>query len=97
MTALGVKTYRFSISWPRVLPDGKGKLNPGGLDYYGRLIDALLEAGIVPNITLYHWDLPQKTGRPGRLGEPGCDRLVLRLRTFDVYGIRRPGSVVGDI
>jgi beta-glucosidase len=58
MREMGLKAYRFSISWPRVLPEGKGAVNPAGLDFYDRLVDALLEAGIEPMITLYHWDLP---------------------------------------
>ncbi len=56
---LGVKSYRFSFAWPRVLPEGVGRVNRKGLDFYERLVDGLLEAGIVPNATLYHWDLPQ--------------------------------------
>jgi len=59
MQELGVNAYRFSVAWPRVIPDGDGKVNPAGLDYYERLVDALLTAGITPFITLYHWDLPQ--------------------------------------
>jgi len=56
---LGVTAYRFSIAWPRVQPDGKGPASTAGLDFYSRLTDALLAAGITPVPTLYHWDLPQ--------------------------------------
>ena len=59
MTDLGVGAYRFSIAWPRVLPAGRGPVNATGLDFYDRLVDGLLEAGITPFPTLYHWDLPQ--------------------------------------
>lgn len=59
LKALGVKAYRFSIAWPRVLPGGAGAVNARGLDFYDRLVDSLLEAQIDPYVTLYHWDLPQ--------------------------------------
>ena len=59
MKDLGLSAYRFSISWPRILPSGRGEVNQAGLDFYSRLVDALIEADILPFITLYHWDLPQ--------------------------------------
>jgi len=59
MKSLGLKAYRFSIAWTRILPAGRGKVNPAGLKFYSGLVDALLEAGITPYVTLYHWDLPQ--------------------------------------
>lgn len=59
IAALGVDAYRFSIAWPRVVPDGTGEVNHRGLDFYDQLTDELLEAGVTPFPTLYHWDLPQ--------------------------------------
>ncbi len=58
MRSLGMQAYRFSISWSRILPAGKGAVNAAGLDFYDRLVDALLAAGIAPLVTLFHWDLP---------------------------------------
>ncbi len=59
MKELGIQSYRFSIGWPRILPQGIGTTEPRGLDFYDRLVDELLNAGILPNATLNHWDLPQ--------------------------------------
>lgn len=58
MQELGIQNYRFSLAWPRIQAQGDGAINPKGIDFYNRLIDGLLEAGITPWATLYHWDLP---------------------------------------
>lgn len=65
MKELGIEAYRFSVAWPRVIPDGRSQVNQQGLDFYRRLTDALLEAGIRPMITLYHWDLPNALQEAG--------------------------------
>lgn len=59
VASLGPVSYRFSVAWPRIQPDGKGPANSAGLDFYRRLVDGLLERGVTPTLTLYHWDLPQ--------------------------------------
>jgi beta-glucosidase len=58
MAELGIQAYRFSIAWGRIFPEGTGRVNPAGIDHYQRLVDTLLEAGMRPMVTLYHWDLP---------------------------------------
>jgi beta-glucosidase len=65
MRGLGLGAYRFSIAWPRVLPHGRGTVNSSGLDFYDALVDALLEAGLRPFVTLNHWDLPQALQEAG--------------------------------
>jgi beta-glucosidase len=65
MKDLGIQAYRMSISWPRVLPEGTGKINPKGVDFYNRLIDELLKNNIEPFVTMFHWDYPQKLYEKG--------------------------------
>ena len=80
MRALGLQGYRFSIAWPRIFPDGQ-TLNPKGLDFYDKLVDSLLDAGITPAATLYHWDLPQILEDAG--GWPSRSILEPYLRYVD--------------
>jgi beta-glucosidase len=77
MASLGVPSYRFSVSWPRVMPDGR-TVNAAGLDFYSRLVDGLLERGITPMLTLYHWDLPQvlEDAGSGWLSRDVADRFA---------------------
>ncbi|HYI66812.1 MAG TPA: GH1 family beta-glucosidase [Candidatus Limnocylindrales bacterium] len=76
MAAMGLRAYRFSTSWPRVQPGGSGGGNEAGLDFYDRLVDGLLERGIEPWVTLYHWDLPQPIeDRGGWLAPEVVDRF----------------------
>jgi 6-phospho-beta-glucosidase len=91
MGRLGHNGYRFSISWPRVDPEGNGGWNAAGLDFYDRLVDALLARGVAPNVTLYHWDLPSPLGswdRPDtverflRYAEVCFDRLGDRVKLW---------------
>jgi beta-glucosidase len=72
MHDLGVNAYRFSVSWPRVMPSGQGEVNEAGLAFYDRLIDSLLSAGIEPWLCLYHWDLPQALGDRGGWTNRDC-------------------------
>ncbi|MBO2446321.1 family 1 glycosylhydrolase [Actinomadura barringtoniae] len=75
---LGVDNYRFSVSWPRVQPGGRGPVNAAGLDFYDRLVDELLAAGVDPWITLYHWDLPQELEDAGGWPERDTARVPAR-------------------
>lgn len=63
--ALGLSVFRFSISWTRILPDGNGKINKEGLNFYHRVIDECIKLGLTPYVTLYHWDLPQELEKKG--------------------------------
>jgi len=89
--ALELNSYRFSIAWPRVQPEGSGKPNAAGLDYYGRLADALLEAGIRPFPTLYHWDLPLALHEQG--GWPERDTAA-RFAEYAHHVVRALGDRV---
>lgn len=89
MDALGLKAYRFSIAWPRILPNGTGQVNPAGLDFYANLVDTLLDAGIEPVPTLYHWDLPEALQAGG--GWPNRDTA----RYFGEYA-EAVGNRLGD-
>ena len=86
---LGVDVYRFSIAWPRILPEGVGRPNPAGIGFYDRLVDQLLERGITPSITLYHWDLPEALQQKG--GWPNRDTA----EQFAEYALT-VGDVLGD-
>jgi beta-glucosidase len=77
MTQLGVNAYRFSIAWPRIQPSGKGPVNAEGLDFYDRLVDALVDVGIAPVVTLYHWDTPlELEAEGGWLNRDIADRFA---------------------
>jgi len=90
---LKLNSYRFSISWPRIQPWGVGSANPKGLEYYSRLVDALLEAKIRPLVTLYHWDLPQKLEDAG--GWPNRDTAA-RFADYAALVVRALGDRVTD-
>jgi beta-glucosidase len=90
---LGLTSYRFSIAWPRIQPEGRGPANAKGLDYYARLVDALREAGIRPFPTLYHWDLPQALEDAG--GWPERD-LAGRFADYAESVVRALGDRVSD-
>lgn len=75
MSELGLQSYRFSIAWPRLLPEGTGSVNQKGVDFYNRLIDALLEKGIQPAATLFHWDYPQALQDVGGWTDPDAGKI----------------------
>jgi beta-glucosidase len=97
MRELGIDAFRLSVSWPRILPEGRGRIEPRGLDFYDRLVDALLGAGVRPFVNLFHWDLPQcledEGGWPVRstaeafveLAEAVAGRLGDRVRDWSTH------------
>jgi beta-glucosidase len=93
LRAMNLNSYRFSISWPRIQADGKGKANAQGVAYYGRIVDALLEAKIRPMVTLYHWDLPQALEAAG--GWPNRDTAARYADYVDAVA-RALGDRVND-
>src|SRR5688500_1523754 len=86
---LHLRSYRFSVSWPRVQPTGCGAPNPKGLDYYKRLTDATLAAGIRPLVTLYHWDLPQALEDAGGWAERDT---AARFADYAAHVVHAPGD-----
>ena len=111
MQQFGCQAYRFSLSWPRILPDGYGRINSAGLAYYDHLIDDLLANGIQPWVTLFHWDLPQALAERGgwrnrdtarRLGdfavlvaEHFSDRVTNFFTVNEIYSFCRQGYEFG--
>lgn len=106
---LGHNAYRFSVAWPRVLPEGRGAVNSAGLDHYERLVDALLERGIAPYLTLYHWDLPSTLAAAGGwqnrdtarafadYAEVVARRLGDRVHSYATLNEPRCAAIVGHL
>jgi beta-glucosidase len=93
MAALGIETYRFSIAWPRVLPNGDGTVNSAGLAFYRRLAEGLRDRGIEPVATLYHWDLPQALQEQGGWGERATAE---RFAEYVAVVAEELGDVIGE-
>ena len=108
LAELGVDAYRVSVAWPRVVPDGRGEVNPAGLGFYDRLVDELLAAGIQPVATLYHWDLPSALQAEGgwtvrstseafaAYARTVVDALGDRVDTFITHNEPAVASLVGN-
>lgn len=90
MAEMGLESYRFSIAWTRIIPDGTGEINPKGIAFYNDLIDECLKHGIVPFVTLYHWDLPQPLEANGGWLNKATVEAYLRYANvcFDAFGDR---------
>lgn len=103
---LGVNAFRFSLSWPRILPDGTGRPNPEGIDFYNRVIDTAVRYGIEPFLTLYHWDMPESVqlkggllnrdtaGWFGEYAEVAAKAFGDRVRHF--ITVNEPQCIIGD-
>ena len=94
LASLGLTSYRFSISWPRIQPGGRGAVNQRGLDYYRALLDELAEHGIAATATLYHWDLPQELQDEGGWASRDTAERFADYAALDRRGARRPGRPV---
>lgn len=90
MAEMGLESYRFSISWPRIIPDGDGAVNPKGIEFYNNIINECLKYGIVPFVTLYHWDMPQvMEEKGGWLNKDTIDAFVRYAKVcFENFGDR---------
>ncbi len=105
MKDIGASAYRFSVSWPRVMPEGRGAVNEKGLDYYDALVDELLDKGIEPYLTLYHWDMPYEIYKRGGWLNPETakyfgeytEAVTARLgdRVKHFFTINEPQCVIG--
>jgi beta-glucosidase len=112
MKNLGLNSYRFSVRWPRVLPEGTGAVNSAGIAFYDRLVDSLLEAGIEPFVTLFHWDLPAALFRRGGWSNPDIanwfgeyasivgnalgDRVKFWMTLNEPFVVANEGHLVGN-
>ena len=97
MADLGARAYRFSVSWSRVLPDGTGAINQRGLDFYQRLVDALLAAGVQPLINLFHWDLPQALQDRGGFADPQVVGWFTDYAALLASNAGRPSQGLDDV
>ena len=95
MAGLGLRAYRFSIGWARVLPHGTGRINEKGLGFYDRLVDALLAHGISPMATLYHWDLPEALDNRGGWLNPDIAEWFVDYARCVLREAGRPHPVLG--
>ncbi|MFO7850585.1 MAG: GH1 family beta-glucosidase [Spirochaetia bacterium] len=94
MSSLGLDAYRFSVSWPRVIPEGAGRVNEEGVDFYSRLVDSLLEHNITPYVTMFHWDLPQEL--QDRFGGFSSPEITDVFADYAELLVRRLGDRVKD-
>ena len=96
LAELGVDLYRFSLAWPRLQPSGRGALNEAGVDFYARLVDALLERGVEPWVTLYHWDLPQALQDAGGWPERETAERFAEYAALVHERLQRPRAQLDD-